>query len=600
MNPLHNALEASQQGNHQLAEQYFLKALSVSPTEPIVKQHYGVFLYTLSRFEEAYVQFLAAQKLVPNDTQNILNLALCCLNLGKNDEVASLIHQLKSLKADDQVIESLTTQLNQNMMTLTEKVEWLQAHLKNNPNDYDNWLILGDLASETEKYTISIQAFKQALNLKPQAIVPRHNLGLAYRLQGDPERALQEYDVLIRRGKLSFQLFHNMGNALSDKGELDSAIQCFVKAIELNPQYLESHKNLNDLYWETKQHDLFLRSYSRVIEQFPENLNFVAEYVRSLIRVNDLDSALGVLEEKQYNFEQETEFQFLFAKAAFIKGDEVLALSKLRTIQAVSSSESNELFCEISELLIELGDVDTAERLLEPIIEHDPQNQMALALIGLCWREKRDNRLNLLNRYSELVQEFQLFDIDKNKDDAIFIQQLKEYLSTLHCAKQQPLNQTLTGGTQTRGSLFSSEHPLICELVSRIREAINHYINTLQSRSNEWFPIPEEDKFTFSGSWSVSLNKQGFHANHIHSMGWISSVFYVNLPSDVEDSTNKSGWLSFGEPNLKNKEGFPPVNFIKPHVGKLVLFPSYCWHGTVPFQNDENRMTVAFDVIRTD
>ena len=35
--------------------------------------------------------------------------------------------------------------------------------------------------------------------------------------------------------------------------------------------------------------------------------------------------------------------------------------------------------------------------------------------------------------------------------------------------------------------------------------------------------------------------------------------------------------------------------YVKPQPGKLVLFPSYVWHGTVPFTRSAERMTVAFD-----
>jgi hypothetical protein len=35
---------------------------------------------------------------------------------------------------------------------------------------------------------------------------------------------------------------------------------------------------------------------------------------------------------------------------------------------------------------------------------------------------------------------------------------------------------------------------------------------------------------------------------------------------------------------------------VEPEVGRLVLFPSYMWHGTVPFSGDDHRMTIAFDV----
>jgi hypothetical protein len=38
-------------------------------------------------------------------------------------------------------------------------------------------------------------------------------------------------------------------------------------------------------------------------------------------------------------------------------------------------------------------------------------------------------------------------------------------------------------------------------------------------------------------------------------------------------------------------------HFVKPKPGRLVLFPSYMWHGTVPFTTDEARMTIAFDAV---
>jgi hypothetical protein len=36
---------------------------------------------------------------------------------------------------------------------------------------------------------------------------------------------------------------------------------------------------------------------------------------------------------------------------------------------------------------------------------------------------------------------------------------------------------------------------------------------------------------------------------------------------------------------------------VQPRVGTLVLFPSYMWHGTVPFRSTQARTTIAFDVV---
>jgi hypothetical protein len=36
---------------------------------------------------------------------------------------------------------------------------------------------------------------------------------------------------------------------------------------------------------------------------------------------------------------------------------------------------------------------------------------------------------------------------------------------------------------------------------------------------------------------------------------------------------------------------------VRPELGLLVLFPSYFWHGTLPFHSEQPRLTVAFDVV---
>jgi hypothetical protein len=39
---------------------------------------------------------------------------------------------------------------------------------------------------------------------------------------------------------------------------------------------------------------------------------------------------------------------------------------------------------------------------------------------------------------------------------------------------------------------------------------------------------------------------------------------------------------------------------VAPLPGKLVLFPSYFWHGTLPFTSAAPRLTVAFDAVSVD
>ena len=102
--------------------------------------------------------------------------------------------------------------------------------------------------------------------------------------------------------------------------------------------------------------------------------------------------------------------------------------------------------------------------------------------------------------------------------------------------------------------------------------------------------------FRFAGAWSVRLRPHGFHANHIHPRGWISSAFYVALPGALGEGDDHAGWLQFGEPGPPTRPALAADYFVRPEPGLLALFPSYFWHGTVPFGGDEPRLTIAFDV----
>ena len=103
--------------------------------------------------------------------------------------------------------------------------------------------------------------------------------------------------------------------------------------------------------------------------------------------------------------------------------------------------------------------------------------------------------------------------------------------------------------------------------------------------------------FRYSGSWSSRLQDSGYHFNHIHPDGWISSCYYVALPQVVADAQAKEGWIKFGEPALDVALKNPIRRTIQPMPGRLVLFPSYTWHGTVPFHDSSARTTIAFDVV---
>ena len=65
----------------------------------------------------------------------------------------------------------------------------------------------------------------------------------------------------------------------------------------------------------------------------------------------------------------------------------------------------------------------------------------------------------------------------------------------------------------------------------------------------------------------------------------------------MRDKRTEEGILSFGAPAMLPTPALEAELSVRPEVGQLVLFPSYFWHGTLPFHSDQPRLTVAFDVV---
>jgi tetratricopeptide (TPR) repeat protein len=100
--------------------------------------------------------------------------------------------------------------------------------------------------------------------------------------------------------------------------------------------------------------------------------------------------------------------------------------------------------------------------------------------------------------------------------------------------------------------------------------------------------------------WAIRMKDGGNLYPHIHVDGWLSGVYYVDVPSVVNDPQAKgAGWLNIGTSRMDIKlEREPLVRGVKPEPGMMITFPSYFWHDTVPLpeSNTEQRLCLAFDL----
>ena len=238
---------------------------------------------------------------------------------------------------------------------------------------------------------------------------------------------------------------------------------------------------------------------------------------------------------------------------------------------------------------IRLGRYDEAALLAER--EFGTDNDAALwPYRALLWRLLDDPRWRWLEGDPRLIQTYDIAPAAGPLDGLALI------LRSLHRTQGAPLDQSVRGGTQTDGNFLARAEPELRQLRCALLDAVHDYVTQLPpSEPGHPTLLARREPLTVAGAWSVRLSDEGYHADHVHTQGWISSACYITVPA-ADPAFPESGWLAFGEcrdlvPELVAFRTEPPI------PGKLVLFPSIMWHGTRPFESGE-RMTVAFDIAR--
>lgn len=149
---------------------------------------------------------------------------------------------------------------------------------------------------------------------------------------------------------------------------------------------------------------------------------------------------------------------------------------------------------------------------------------------------------------------------------------------------------------QTSDELLVEPKGPVALLERAIHEAAGEYLRGLQGGEPHPFLVSQPLQTTLS-AWVTILRSQGHQFGHIHPTAWLSGVYYAQLPPEVKSGeAGEAGWIEFGAPPRHYRcEAEHAVTRLRPEEGLLVLFPSFYYHRTLPFESEQQRVTIAFD-----
>lgn len=446
------------------------------------------------------------------------------------------------------------------------------------------WQWKGLLERALDRHDSAMSALDEAARLDPDDASIAHGRARIALEAGLPAEGL--YERALALDPVNGELLTGRAAARFAAGHGDQAQRELEAALRRAPLWIEGHMHLAQL-----------RSMLGLQNEIRASLE---EALSTMPRHTELWRALLELAVKREDFEGLTTAAES-AKSIAGAGGWLLPYEAIAAAELGKTDRADNLFDELERSrgpqlpiwrirhLLRTQRADEAVRLIDAELTSGRAAD-TWPYASLAWRLIGDPRSRWLDGDERIVWEADI------AGELPPLDRLAELLRSLHVAKSEYLDQSVRGGTQTDGPLLSRVEPEIRSLRTAIVGAIERYLAQLPAGETK-HPLlgPRRDRrIRFAGSWSVRLAGEGFHASHVHPLGWISSALYVALPESISGGGH-SGWLTLGEPPPNLPLGLDAVRRIEPTPGKLVLFPSWIWHGTVPFASGE-RLTVAFDV----
>ncbi len=453
------------------------------------------------------------------------------------------------------------------------------------PGEPAFWQFLGLARRALQDSTGAAAAFARAATLSPGDVLIAHSAARSTLEAGLPALALFNHARLLAPGDGAIMLGRTA--AMLAEGHGLAACDQLAAMLVDNPGWTEGHIALARLAAQVDPARALDASLRAAIAAHPAAGALWQARFQVLMEADDFAGAADAAREARGALGPSAELDRIEAICWSEQGAAAAAQAVFDTLPFPHDAET--ALWPIRNF-IRLGRYDEAALLAEQSFGPHGADQALWPYRGLLWRLLGDARWQWLEGDARLIQTYDL------TAQIAPIEQLAQVLRGLHHAQRQPLDQSVRGGTQTDGNLLARAEPELRHLRAALLAAVHDYTAQLPPPDlTHPMLLASRAPLHVAGAWSVRLTQQGYHADHVHAQGWISSACYITVPP-ADPAAAESGWLKFGEcrdllPDLTAFRSEAPV------PGKLVLFPSIMWHGTRAFGSGE-RMSVAFDIAR--
>ncbi len=572
------------------AEKALATAISINPNLPSIYRNQARLLLKSSKPAEALLKAQSGYEKSTADPESWIVLA-ACLGANQRDlEALPLIE--RALMARPNYAEAFA---NKGLVRLRAKntsgaIEDFEKASALKPHLTQIWELLGTLRYQNKNLSGAIEALKIAQALEPDNVNRMINLGEFLRQDRKIEEAITILEEATEKAPENANAWLNLGTALQQDKKIENAKVAYEKALAINPNSAAVCNNLGSIAKDIKDWETARKYFEQAITiksdlaEAHSNLGYSLQelgrledaeisYKKAITIKPDLADAHNNLGRLLKEVGRMAEAESSCAQAIMLKPDFIEARNEMLTCLYLMDKKS--LFFDQ----------------LNYLIKHDIFNSVIGSFTFRSALRYGEERLNTF--CNEPFKYVLLVDLKSRYNfEETFVRNIKSILSE---NKRSNRRQTqLSKGYQTSGNLFDLERNLTYEIQKAIRLEIERYRINFEN-SEEGFIRKWPNEYILYG-WVICMKSGGKLQPHIHENGWLSGSIYINVPPKTKiDSGNLVVALGKDSDVTNLRQNSKKV--IDVVTGSMALFPASLMHHTIPFESEEDRIVLAFDVI---
>lgn len=448
--------------------------------------------------------------------------------------------------------------------------------------------MLGIVEQRSGNLQAACDAFAQAVSGDPDAPAKLANYGAALKNAGHIEKAIAVLERAVSLHPDAPAARNNLGSALLAADRPGDAIPHLQMAVDIRPAYPEAWNNVGIALTRCGQHRQAISAYAKALEHRP---GYAEAGVNCALAMEAHGDISGAIEQLDHTLSMHPAHWPAFANQALLlekAGRPGEAEQRHRRAIAIAPDQQM-LYVNFATYFLKSGDAANAVAICEEALRRPDAGTSVLALralaLGQLGRTAERDALLGIDRFVRVIDDIAPQDVES------FGAQLSTALRKHPSLTFEPEGLVTHAGHQS-SELAGQAGPL-GQLADIARTAIADYMACLPPGDHPFLAArPDDWSLTM---WGTILQPGGEVGPHIHAPNWLSGVYY---PDDtaILAAQAPAGWFEIGKaPDaLGPSEG---LHRIAPRAGRMILFPSYYYHRTLPFGGTMPRISFAFDVV---